>query len=137
MSVRWKTVRKPFAQALVPTPSQMPYRMAGASAVRFEFDCPSALARRPSRLRIHTADQSEDTPTMIEIAINGRTVEKALPKGLGIQRTEPAHLAFPVTLEFDLPATGLRSGKNSLTVRVKGGGWFTWDALDLVGEGGL
>jgi len=120
-----------------PDTAGTPYRMAGASAVRFEFDCASALARRPSRLRIHTADQSEDTPTIIEIAINGRTMEKALPKGLGIQRTEPAHLAFPVTIEFDLPATSLRSGKNSLTVRVKGGGWFAWDALDLVGKRGL
>jgi beta-mannosidase len=115
-----------------PDTAQIPYRMAGASAVRFEFDCARAQARRPSRLRIHTADQSDDTATVVEVTLNGRTMAQTLPKGLGIQRTDPAHLAFPATIEFDLRGSELRPGKNTLSVRAGGNGWFTWDALDLV-----
>jgi hypothetical protein len=51
---------------------------------------------------------------------------------LGIQRADPAHRAFPATVEFDLAGSDLREGKNLLRVSIKGDGWFTWDALDLV-----
>jgi hypothetical protein len=32
---------------------------------------------------------------------------------LGIQNRDPAHLAFPTTVEFEIPASGLHAGKNS------------------------
>ena len=63
--------------------------------------------------------------------MNGRRMEGSLPLGLGIQRTDPAHLAFPATLEFSLTAGALRAGKNLVEVQVKNGGWFTWDSLDI------
>jgi hypothetical protein len=34
-------------------------------------------------------------------------------------------------VEFQIPAEDLWPGKNVLEVRVKGGGWFSWDALEL------
>ena len=68
---------------------------------------------------------------MVEVRINGTPLEQTLPKGLGIQNTDPAHLAFPSTLEFSLTAGALRAGKNLVEVQVKDGGWFTWDSLDI------
>ena len=106
--------------------------LSGNNTARFEFTCDSGQAKRPGRLRLHTADQASETPTIVEVTVNERTMERTLPKGLGIQRSDAEHLAFPVTVEFDLSASVLRPGKNALTVRVKGPGWFTWDALDLV-----
>ena len=103
---------------------------------QFEFVCADAPANHPARLRIHTSDQAESAPTVVQITINGRTMEKTLSPGLGIQRTDPAHRAFPATLEFDLPGSDLRAGQDTktLTARVLGQGWFSWDALDLVSK---
>jgi hypothetical protein len=83
-------------------------------------------------LRIHTADQAEKTPTKVAVTLNGRRMKRSLPLGLGIQQTNPAHLAFPATVEFQVPAADLRPGKNSLEVRVQDEGWFSWDAMDLI-----
>ncbi|MHB1767539.1 MAG: glycoside hydrolase family 2 protein [Phycisphaerae bacterium] len=115
-----------------PDAAEIPYLLGGQGAVRFQFDLDKTQVNQPARLRIHTADQSKTTPTVVQIMVNGRSIKRTLPKGLGIQRTEPAHLAFPATLEFELAATVLHPGKNHLTIRVQGDGWFTWDELDLV-----
>jgi len=111
-----------------PDTAHLPYWLDADEAARFEFNGTTG----PARLRIHTADQAVETPTEVEITLNGRTVTKTLPKGLGIQRTDAAHLAFPASVECEWPASALQTGKNTLTIRVKGAGWFTWDALDLV-----
>lgn len=115
-----------------PDAAEIPYLLGGQEAVRFEFNIDKTQVNQPARLRIHTADQSKTVRTVVQIMINGLAMKGTLPKGLGIQRTEPAHLAFPATLELELAATVLHLGKNNLTVRVQGDGWFTWDALDLV-----
>jgi hypothetical protein len=115
-----------------PDAGTLPYRLSGTGTVRFEFKCTRAQVGRAARLRIHSADQAESAPTVVQITINGRELEKTLAKGLGIQRADPAHRAFPATVEFDLAGSDLREGKNLLRVSIKGDGWFTWDALDLV-----
>jgi beta-mannosidase len=114
-----------------PDPAQLPFRLDGNCRARFEFPVSAAQARRPARLWIHTADQAELKPTKIVVAVNGRRMECLLPRGLGIQRTNPADMAFPASAEFPLLATDLRVGQNILEVCVEGGGWFTWDALCL------
>jgi beta-mannosidase len=114
-----------------PDPARLPYLLDGKGA-RFEFPASEAQARHPARLRIHTADQSADTPTKALATINGRRLEGTLPRGLGIQRPDPAHLAFPATVEFRIPARDLRTGKNTLEVSVEGDGWFSWDAMQLL-----
>ena len=109
------------------------YKVSGSSGTaNFTFDCSKAQTQSPTMLRIHTSDQSSETTTVVEININGKIFEKTLPKGLGIQSKDPSHLAFPATLEFDLDNSYLHQGKNQLSVRVKGNGWFTWDSLDWV-----
>jgi hypothetical protein len=65
----------------------------------------------------------------VEVSVNGTTLTKPLPPGFGIQTSDPAHLARPVSIEFHIPAGVLRRGTNALTVHLKNGGWFTWDAL--------
>ena len=90
-----------------------------------------AQAKHAARLQIHTADQSEKKPTKIVVTLNGQRMDGSLPAGLGIQRTDLAHLAFPATLEFQVSAANLRPGKNNLEVRVQDDGWFSWDAMDL------
>ena len=115
-----------------PDPSQVPCRLNGKDAARFEFVLSNAQAKRSARLRIHTSDQAEKAPTGVVVTINGQPMEGSLPLGLGIQRTDPAHLAFPATLEFQIPAKDLRRGKNALEVRIKDDGWFSSDAMDLI-----
>jgi beta-mannosidase len=114
-----------------PDPSQVPYLLDSNHAVRFKFSLSNAQAKHSARLRIHTADQAEKTPTKVAVTLNGRRMERSLPAGLGIQRIDPAHLAFPATLDLQVPATDLRPGKNILEVHVQEDGWFSWDAMDL------
>jgi len=108
------------------------YLVDGKKAVRFQFPLSDTQAKRPARLRIQTADQSKETETVVETVVNGTSFEQTLPNGLGIQKTDPPHLAFPATMEFRLPQNLLRYGKNTLEVRIKNGGWFTWDSLDMI-----
>ncbi len=115
-----------------PPADSLPYRLKVGGEARFEFNLATDQAIQPARLRLHTADQSKTDQTIIEVELNGQKMERLLPKGLGIQSRDPAHLAFPATVEFDVPKSQLRKGKNRLTVSVKGDGWFTWDSLDLV-----
>jgi len=117
-----------------PDPKSIPYRLGSGGRVRFDFEATAGQAVQPTRLRLHTADQAQSPITVVEVEMNGRKMEATLPKGLGIQSRDPAHLAFPATLEFEIPASQLHVGRNSLAVGVKGNGWFTWDALDLVGK---
>lgn len=102
--------------------------LAGTKVVTHEF---TALAAGPARLRIHTADQSSE-PAEIGVSINGRMIERKLPPGMGIQRDDPYHLAYPATLEIDLLETDIKPGTNRLEIRVSNSGWFSWDALDMV-----
>ena len=116
-----------------PDPGQVPYLVQGQSLARFEFPVSRALAKRPAWLRIHTADQSKDIRAAVAVTVNGQSFEQTLPAGLGVQNSDPAHLAFPATATFDIPAGALRDGTNTLEVQVKNGGWFTWDSLECVG----
>ena len=115
-----------------PDPRDLWFSLSGTSRARFDFDVTAAQAGKAARLRIHTADQSDSVSTVVEVTLNGRKMEKALPSGLGMQVRDPDHLAFPATIEFELSGSDLHKGKNTLTVAVKGNGWFSWDALDLV-----
>ena len=112
--------------------SSLPYRLKAGGEARFEFNLAGDQAEGSARLRLHTADQSKTDPTIVVVDLNGRKAERALPKGLGVQSRDPAHLAFPATIDFAFSGSDLRKGKNTLTVAVKGDGWFSWDALDLV-----
>ena len=124
-------VKQAMLEGTRPDPSPLPYLLDSNHAVRFVFPLRDAQAKHSARLRIHTADQAEKAPTKVAVTLNGWRMEGSLPAGLGIQRTDPAHLAFPATLEFQVPAADLRPGTNSLDVRVQADGWFSWDAMDL------
>lgn len=113
-----------------PNPSALPFLQKGA-AVRFVFDVSKEQARFPFRLRIHTSDQSMNIAADVRISINGKSRHAVLKKGLAIQNADPAHLAFPATIAFDLPKGTLKSGRNILEINVTNGGWFTWDAMDM------
>ncbi|MEI6784608.1 MAG: hypothetical protein WCQ21_27255, partial [Verrucomicrobiota bacterium] len=117
---------------------QVPYLLRKGNAVRFEFQVSGDQATYPARLRIHTVDQAAKVPAKVVVTINSRHLEGSLPLDLGIQQADPAHLAFPATVEFQVPAGDLRPGKNLLEVGVLDDGWFSWDAMDLIGvvEGG-
>lgn len=116
-----------------PDPSLLPYLLSGPeSGVRFVFEAQGGANAQPARLRIHTADQDAGLAPLLEITVNGRQWTSALPAGLGVQATDPAHLAFPASAELDLPAGMIRSGSNTIDVRVVNASWFSWCSLDLV-----
>ncbi len=114
-----------------PNPATLPLLMKGDSSVCFVFDVAQGW-ERPARLRLHTADQDSAQAPLLEALVNGRRFEGALRTGLGIQDTDPAHLAFPATVQFDLPGGTLVAGRNTLEVRIANASWFSWDSLDLV-----
>ena len=113
-----------------PEPSALPFLMTGDRTVRFHFDITQGW-RQPSRLRLHTADQDSERPVQLLVTVNGNQFEGSLPTGLGIQNQDPAHLAFPQTAEFHLPAGTLQKGRNTLEIQISNAAWFTWDAIDL------
>ncbi|MES2307597.1 MAG: hypothetical protein V4507_01950, partial [Verrucomicrobiota bacterium] len=94
----------------------------------FKVSGPQAATR--SELSLHTADQSGEKPTTVEVRVNGRVFSAQLPKGLGSQ--DKSQLAFGASVGFELPANTLKAGENQIEVRVPNGGWFTWDAMELV-----
>lgn len=114
-----------------PDPTRVPWLLDNQKRVHCEFVLNDAQAQRPARLRIHAADQAEQGPTTVVVKLNGRRMESLLPAGFGIQQTDPAHLAFPATAEFQIPTRDLRTAKYTLEVAVQGNGWFSWDAMDL------
>ena len=115
-----------------PDPAQLSYLLDGGKKARFEFPANAAAAKQAARLRIHTADQSKEVGAVVSLKLNGKAMEQTLPAGLGIQKEDPAHLAYPETLEFAVPAGVLRERGNALEVRVASGGWFTWDSVEIV-----
>jgi beta-mannosidase len=117
-----------------PDPSSLPFIFRPDNVIRLAFPCDTPQAGRPARLRIHTADQSAEVESQVSVSINGMSFQRQLPRGLGIQRQTPAHLAFPAIAEFQVPKDVLKTGTNVLEVRLTNGGWFTWDALDLVAD---
>jgi beta-mannosidase len=117
-----------------PDPSSLPFIFRPDNLIRLAFPCNPPQAGRPARLRIHTADQSAEVESQVSVSINGMSFQRPLPRGLGIQRQTPAHLAFPAIAEFQVPKDVLKTGTNVLEVRLTNGGWFTWDALDLVAD---
>ena len=116
-----------------PDSSLVPSLLHGSRQhIRFSFDVSRSKATLQSRLRIHTADRHSGEGPLIEIGMNGKKFEEHLGSGLGIQLSDPAHLAFPATAQFALPAGTLKTGTNILNVRVSNDSWFTWDAMDLL-----
>lgn len=129
-----KDRKQPRLEGTRPDPSPLPYLLDAQHSARFEFPLTKAQAERRARLRIQTADQSQEVRAEVEVTVNGQSFKQTLPAGLGIQAAEPAHLAFPATLVFELPRGLLRAGPNGLEVRIDNHGWFTWDAMDLIGQ---
>ncbi len=93
-----------------PDPARVPYLLDGDRVVQFEFQLREDQAKQPALLRLHTADQSNQAGAVVEATVNGRLFAHSLPKGLGVQNTQAAHLAFPATLAFQLPKDVLRAG---------------------------
>ncbi len=114
-----------------PDPSALPLLMTSNRRVRLSFAVKPGFAG-PARLRLHTADQANAPAPQLEVRVNGRRFEATLPSGLGIQTSDPAHLAFPCTAEIELPDGTLADGENRLEIRVQNESWFSWDAIDLV-----
>lgn len=117
-----------------PAPAALPLLMRPERRLRFRFAAPPGWERR-ARLRLHTADQAQDNAPRIEVIVNGRRFKAALKTGLGIQRSDPAHLAFPQSAILDLPDGTLVEGPNSFDLRLANDSWFTWDAIDLIKSG--
>jgi beta-mannosidase len=123
----WETA----IEGVRPDPAALPFLMDADRRVRFIFEVGRSW-EQPARLRLHTADQSRVVAAQIEVKVNGRRFAAALPTGLGIQKREPAHLAFPETATIYLPAGTLAEGENTIEVLLRNKSWFTWDAIDLI-----
>ena len=111
-------------------PAALPLLLTSDRSVHFEFDVAQGWDR-PARLRLHTADQDSNSAPRVIATVNGQWFDGALRTGLGIQNEDPAHLAFPQTIAFDLPAATLKAGRNTLRVQISNASWFSWDSIDL------
>lgn len=120
-----------------PNDVDTPYFFAeGKPGHQFLFDVTEAAVGRSAHLHIHTSDQAEDILTATTISINGMDFRADVGPGLGIQDTDPAHLAFPATIEIELPAGTLKPGENSIQIAASNG-WFSLDAICLVSTPGV
>jgi beta-mannosidase len=117
-----------------PDPSTLPYLLEGKAQAQFDFEVKSDHARPPARLRIHLSDQDSVTEPVLHVAINGRAFEQTLPRGLGVQKEQPYELAFPTTAVFDLPPGLLKTGENTLEIKLANAAWVSLDALDLLSQ---
>jgi len=108
------------------------YIQGAPHRVRFIFKCDSQQLNKPSCLRIHTADQDNVNVPEVEVRTNGYSFNKRLRTGLGKHRSDPFHLAFPATVQFNLPEGIWKGGENILEICIKNNSWFSWDSLDLV-----
>ena len=115
-----------------PDPGRLPYLLGGPRQVRFSFEAKQAQIKGPARLRIHLSDLDSTADPVLRIVVNLQHYRRALPRGLGIQKNQPYHLAFPVTAVFDLPPGLLKAGKNTVEMGLANPSWVTLDALDLV-----
>lgn len=113
-----------------PDPGAIPLLMDASTAVDLEFPSDAGAAAEQAILRVHAADQSV-TGALLGVELNGKPFEARFPEGYGLQKNDPSHLARARTIEISIPAGTLRRQGNLLRVQVRGGGWFTWDALDL------
>ena len=111
-------------------PAIVPYILDDSKTLELEFEGTSTSPNSGAVLRIHSSDQST-TGAMIFLELNGKSFEVQLPEGYGFQKTEPARLAQAKTVEVKIPAGVVKQETNFLQIKVIGGGWFTWDALDL------
>jgi beta-mannosidase len=114
-----------------PDMAKLPFLLDNKKPARFEFQLSDAQAKRPARLRIHTADQAQNVRAVVEATVNGKPFEQSLPEGLGIQNTDPAHLAFPATAVIEIPQGVMKQGTNVMKIRLKNDGWFTWDSITI------
>ena len=114
-----------------PAPSSLPYQLNPQGVARFEFPVAESQTKRPVRLCLHTADQAKEVATVVDVWINGRKFEQSLPRGLGLQNSDPAHLTFPATAVVEIPQGVLKQSTNVMEIRVKNDGWFTWDSITI------
>jgi hypothetical protein len=113
------------AEGAAVDPAKVPYALRKEIAFRF-----GAAATGHVRLAIHTSDRDSSGSATIVVDLNGHVATCAMTPGLGLQLSDPDHLAQPATFSFDFPDGALRRGTNRLRIGA-GGGWFTWDALEV------
>lgn len=115
-----------------PDPASIPYLLGGGRAARFHFPAGKDQLNGPTRLRVHLSDQDADMDPVLRIVVNHKACQRTLPRGLGLQRDQPYHLAFPGTISLELPAGLLNDGENTVELGLANESWITLDALDLV-----
>ena len=111
-------------------PVGVPYLLDENRTLELTFGGTDVSPGNGAVLRIHSSDQST-TGALISIELNSEPFEAELPEGYGFQKTDPAHLARAKTVKVRIPAGVVKKENNILKIKVIGGGWFTWDALDL------
>ena len=114
-----------------PDSASLPYLLGGQRQARFHFEARQAQIKEPARLRIHLSDLDSTADPVLQVVVNERRYQRTLPRGLGIQKDQPYHLAFPASVVFDLPAGLLKAGDNTIEVGLANPSWVTLDAMDL------
>lgn len=129
------SISNPF-RGKYPDAGDIPYLLSeGGTELLFLFDVQADLADHSADLYIHASDQAGSRITALAIRVNDHIFPAELKMGLGVQDTDPAHLAFPSTIKLELPAGTLNIGENSVEIAVNDG-WFTLDAIRLVSTSG-
>ncbi|MFI4860934.1 MAG: glycosyl hydrolase 2 galactose-binding domain-containing protein [Phycisphaerales bacterium JB063] len=123
----WAGIHRPI------NADQIPYRLSGGGpSLELAFEREPDAGQEAVELILHTADRSAEAEVVVEVEVNGHTFYTALPAGYGLQDQSPEHLASPAAVHLPIPADAVRPGDNTLTLRVRGGGWLTWDAIHAV-----
>ena len=94
-----------------PAIATLPLLKGRVCRLRFVFDDPQ---RCRYHARVHKADRYSAQAPLLDLRVNGHRFEVALPTGLGIRNSDPAHRAFPAAGGFDLPGGTLLEGSIGL-----------------------
>lgn len=89
------------------------------------------------QLRLLLLDVQNQSPPTIEIQVNGRSFEQALPGGNGDESIDGQPLkGRPTTAGINFASDLLHAGDNEIQIKTKSGSWFLYDAVQFSAPAG-
>ncbi|MBO9593927.1 MAG: GH92 family glycosyl hydrolase [Niabella sp.] len=98
---------------------------------RIYFRLPAVSTQVPFRFTIGFADADSQNPPLFEVDINGHVLTQPLKAGSGRMLRNPSAGGMPQTTSFEIPASWMQEGMNSIRIGSKKGSWVVFDYLQL------
>ncbi|MBR6741083.1 MAG: hypothetical protein IKM04_08470 [Clostridia bacterium] len=107
---------------------EVPYLIDGSFEVLFNSD-----TDKTAKLMLNLCDSDNNGLSTVTVKVNSFEKVFKLKPGAGVQNREPWRLAYPETLDIEIPKGTLCIGENRLSVSVSNG-WITLDSISICKE---